>query len=104
MMFALSIIDKLTPGFLSGGKIIAGTGTIDSDGQVGAIGGIVQKISASSSHGAKLFLAPRENCSDLVGHIPENLVVTPVSTLTEAVTALTDFKNGKKLPSCPAAN
>ena len=35
-MFALGIIDKLTPGDLTGGKHIAGTGEIGPDGTVGA--------------------------------------------------------------------
>ena len=44
LMFALGIVDKLTPGSLTGGKFIAGTGTIDDDGKVGPIGGITQKM------------------------------------------------------------
>jgi PDZ domain-containing protein len=48
MMFAVGIIDKLTPGALTQGKIIAGTGTIDPDGNVGEIGGIQQKLTKLS--------------------------------------------------------
>ena len=44
MMFSLGIIDRLTPGDMPGGKAIAGTGTMSFDGQVGAIGGIQQKL------------------------------------------------------------
>lgn len=100
-MFALSIIDKLTPGSLTNGKVIAGTGTISPDGTVGAIGGIAQKMIASVDHGAELFLAPQSNCDDVVGHIPVGLKVVPVKTLSQAVKVLQDFKDKKPLASCP---
>jgi len=100
-MFALSIIDKLTPGALANGKVIAGTGTITPDGQVGAIGGIAQKMFASADHGAKLFIAPKSNCEDIIGHEPDGLKVVPVETLTQAVKVLNDFKTNKPLASCP---
>lgn len=98
-MFALSIIDKLTPGKLNDGKKIAGTGTITPEGEVGAIGGIEQKMYASAEHGVALFLAPAENCGDLLGGVPQGLKVVPVATLDQAVQALNDFKLGKKLPT-----
>ena len=44
LMFTLGIIDKLKPEDLTGGKVIAGTGTIDDEGNVGPIGGIPQKL------------------------------------------------------------
>jgi PDZ domain-containing protein len=101
-MFAIGIIDKLTPGALTGGKTIAGTGTIDPDGQVGEIGGIAQKLIGARTEGAELFLAPQSNCKDVVGHIPSGLTVVPVSTLTEAMQAISDYKAGKKLATCTA--
>ena len=54
--------DTLTPGSLTGGTDIAGTGTIDADGRVGPIGGIQQKIVAAADAGAKIFLVPPANC------------------------------------------
>lgn len=101
-MFALSIIDKLTPGSLTNGKVIAGTGTITSNGKVGPIGGIAQKMIASGNHGADLFIAPLSNCDEIVGHVPEGLKVVPVKTLAQAVKVLEDFKAKKPLASCPA--
>lgn len=101
-MFALGIIDKLTPGPLAQSKTIAGTGTIDANGNVGPIGGIAQKMVGARSHGAVLFLAPAENCKEVVGHIPQGLTVTPMSTLAQAVTAINDFNAGKPLPQCSA--
>ena len=56
--FALAIYDKLTPGPLLDGKHVAGTGTIDALGQVGAIGGIQQKIAGAKNDGATVFLVP----------------------------------------------
>ncbi|MDQ0258432.1 PDZ domain-containing protein [Sinomonas atrocyanea] len=105
MMFALGIIDKLTPGDLTGGKDIAGTGTIDPDGTVGAIGGIDQKLFGARAAGATLFLAPASNCGDVVGHIPDGLAVVKVSTLAEARSAVEAYAQGKdpaSLPQCTA--
>ncbi|WP_375401763.1 PDZ domain-containing protein [uncultured Amnibacterium sp.] len=87
-MFALGIIDKLTPGSLTGGRHVAGTGTICADGAVGAIGGIVQKMAAARAAGATVFLAPRANCAELVGHIPAGLTVYAVRTLGESLADL----------------
>lgn len=87
-MFSLGIIDKLTPGSLTGGKFIAGTGTIDADGEVGPIGGIAQKLVGAHRQGAKFFLAPASNCADVVGHIPSGLHVVKVATLAQARSAV----------------
>jgi PDZ domain-containing protein len=99
-MFAIGIIDKLTPGALTEGKIIAGTGTIDPTGLVGEIGGIQQKLIGAKKAGAVLFLAPKNNCTDVVGHIPDGLTVASVSTLTEAIKAIADFNSGKSVKAC----
>jgi len=88
MMFALGIYDKLTPGSLTGGEIIAGTGTIDDNGVVGAIGGIRQKMYGAVRAGAKFFLAPADNCNEVVGHIPNNLQVVKVSNFSQALAAV----------------
>ncbi|GGI48540.1 PDZ domain-containing protein [Agromyces flavus] len=86
MMFALGIVDKLTPGAMTGGDQVAGTGTIDSDGAVGGIGGIRQKLWAAHDDGADLFIAPEANCDEVVGHVPDGLDVYAVTTLEEART------------------
>jgi Lon-like protease len=88
MMFALGIIDEITPGYLNGGKNVAGTGTITAGGQVGAIGGIRQKLYGAKDAGATVFLAPASNCDEVVGHVPSGLDVYSVSTLKQAVTDL----------------
>ncbi|MCG2622770.1 signal protein PDZ [Arthrobacter sp. I2-34] len=103
MMFALGIVDKLTPGPMTGGKHFAGTGTIDADGEVGPIGGIAQKMLGAAERGATVFLAPADNCGEVSGHVPDHMQVVKVSTLTEAVDAVTLIGQGKDssaLPSC----
>lgn len=102
-MFAIGIIDKLTPGALTDGKVIAGTGTIDPAGNVGEIGGIQQKLIGAREEGAELFLAPQSNCKDVVGHVPAGLTVVPVTTLAEAMQAIDDYKAGKTLKECVAS-
>ena len=100
MMFALAIIDKLTPSNLTGGKFIAGTGEIEVDGAVDPIGGIQQKMAAARAAGATVFLAPADNCSDTAGSVPAGLRVVKVSTLRGAIAALKAVKAGKPVPSC----
>ena len=95
-MFALGIYDRLTPGELTGGQHIAGTGTIDANGTVGAIGGIRQKLYGAQRAGAKFFLAPAENCNEVVGHIPAGLQVFSIKTFNDAVLAVEAI--GKKQP------
>ena len=91
MMFALGVVDKLTPGSMTGGGFVAGTGTIATDGTVGGIGGIRQKMVGAKRSGARLFLAPKENCDEVVGNIPDGLAVAAVSDLASAVDAVRTF-------------
>ena len=65
LMFSLAIYDTLTPGSLTDGEIIAGTGELTDDGTVGPIGGIEQKIAAAEDAGAELFFVPKDNCADV---------------------------------------
>jgi Lon-like protease len=107
MMFALGIIDTLTPGELNGGKNIAGTGTIDAAGDVGAIGGIRQKLYGAKGAGADYFLAPKSNCDEVYGHVPAGLRVFAVEKLTDSLTALDAIAKGgdlDALPTCTAAD
>jgi Lon-like protease len=100
MMFALGIIDKLTPDNLTGGKFIAGTGEITASGQVQPIGGIQQKMVGARSAGATIFLTPAGNCSDTTGAVPAGLRLVKVSTLSQAMSDLEAIKAGKPVPSC----
>ena len=102
LMFALGIVDKLTPGSLTGGRFIAGTGTIDDAGVVGPIGGIAQKMVGARDNGATVFLSPAKNCADAKASVPEGLRLVKVATLAQAVTVLQDLDAGRAsaLPSC----
>ena len=87
MIFAIGVIELLTEKDLLHGRHVAGTGTISTDGKVGAIGGINEKIRAAQKAGATLFLAPSGNSSE-IAHTPSGIRVVIVSTLNEAVAAL----------------
>src|SRR5262245_17000731 len=100
LMFALAIIDKLTPANLTGGKFIAGTGEIEVNGAVGPIGGIQQKMAAARAAGATVFLAPAGNCADTAHAVPSGLRVVKVSTLRGAIAALNALKAGQPIPAC----
>ncbi len=102
MMFALGIIDELTPGSMTGGKFVAGTGTIDDNGQVGPIGGISLKTIGARDMGARYFLTPADNCDEAAKDIPGGLTLVKVKTLDDALSALKEIKAGdtKALPSC----
>lgn len=102
LMFSLGIYDKLTPGPLAGGHQVAGTGTIDDEGKVGPIGGIRQKLAGARSDGAAYFLAPADNCNEVVGHVPDGLDVFKVGTFDEARTAVEAIAKGQtgSLPRC----
>jgi PDZ domain-containing protein len=102
LMFSLGIYDKLTPGALTGDHDIAGTGTIDDAGNVGPIGGIRQKLAGARSDGATWFLAPADNCDEVVDHIPDGLQVVKVSTFDEARSAVEAIADGRtgSLPHC----
>jgi len=101
-MFALGIVDKLTPGSLTGGHFVAGTGTIDDNGNVGPIGGISLKTIGARDKGAQFFLTPADNCEEAAKDVPKGLTLVKVKTLDDAMAALADIKSGddKALPSC----
>lgn len=102
LMFALGIYDKLTPGSLTGGKFVAGTGTIDDSGKVGPIGGIEMKTVGARSQGAQYFLTPAENCAAAAKDTPSGLRLVKVNTIDDALTALEDIRGGDTadLPKC----
>ncbi|MET8165581.1 PDZ domain-containing protein [Streptomyces sp. NPDC005329] len=102
LMFALGIYDKLTPGSLTGGKFVAGTGTIDDAGKVGPIGGIEMKTVGARSQGAQYFLTPAENCAAAATDTPSGLRLVKVNTIDDALDALKDIRGGDTadLPKC----
>ncbi|MBM0258417.1 PDZ domain-containing protein [Micromonospora sp. 4G55] len=100
LMFALGIVDKLEPADLTGGKVIAGTGTIDDEGRVGPIGGIAQKLVGAKKAGAKVFLVPADNCAEAVRNPQPDLPLIKVGSLDEALTALETLRSGGQPIRC----
>jgi PDZ domain-containing protein len=101
LMFALGIVDKLTPGGnLTGGRFIAGTGEISADGTVSPIGGIQQKMAGARSAGATVFLSPAANCSDAANAVPAGMRLVKVSTLRGALQDLAALRAGRAVPAC----
>jgi Lon-like protease len=102
LMFALSIIDLLAPDDLTGGTVVAGTGTLDLDGRVGAIGGIRQKIVGATARGpdrrpATVFFVPRGNVEEARGTpVGRDVLLVPIDTLDDALAALADLRDGRE--------
>ena len=105
MMYTLGLIDKLTAQDETGGRTIAGTGTINAKGKVGEIGGIRLKMIGAKRDGATWFLAPKGNCDEVVGHVPAGMRDVAVSTIDEAYDAVVAIGKGKgaSLPHCTVA-
>lgn len=101
LVFALGIYDRITEGDLVAGEVVAGTGTIDPQGRVGAIGGAREKILGAERDGASVFLLPESNCVDVEG-LETPLTVVKVSTLRDAISALQQINEGKtsEVPTC----
>jgi PDZ domain-containing protein len=102
LMFSLGIYDELTPGSLTGGDVIAGTGTIDKDSFVGPIGGIAQKIAGARDADAELFLVPPENCDEALGARNGDMRLAPAATMHDAVSVIETWvkDHDADLPRC----
>jgi PDZ domain-containing protein len=102
LMMSLAIYDTLTPGSITGGADIAGTGTITPAGEVGPIGGIQQKIAAARDAGAELFLVPADNCGGIGGVDPGDMRLARATTMHRAVETLADWvaDPDTELPTC----
>lgn len=106
LMFSLGIYDTLTPGSLTGGKTVAGTGTMDASGTVGPIGGIQQKIVGARNAGAQLFLVPPDNCKDALGAPNGDMRLVKADTMHDARLAIEKWVKDPNadLPSCEEAS
>lgn len=100
LMLSLGIVDLVEPGDLTGGKNVAGTGEIASDGKVGPIGGIEHKLQGAKRDGASVFLVPAANCDAAKSSPPADLQLVKVETLDGAIQALADVREGRPAPSC----
>lgn len=99
MMYALGLYDLLTPGDLTDGRLVAGTGTMGLDGSVGPIGGIADKIVAAHGIGAQVFLVPKDNLAEARSVDAGAMQLISVDSFDDALRAL-----GVSLPAgTPAA-
>lgn len=96
LMYALGLYDLLTPGDLTDGRLIAGTGEIELDGTVGPIGGITDKIVAARGVGAQIFLVPEGDLAEARTADAGTMRLVPVGSLDDALRAL-----GISVPTSP---
>jgi Lon-like protease len=92
LIFTLSIIDKLTPGDLTAGRRVAGTGEIALDGAILPVGGVAEKLIAVHRLGVRTFLIPAGNCDSVRGQVPDGLRLVKVSNVEDALAFLRDPK------------
>lgn len=95
LMFVLEILNQLSPGDLSGGQPIAGTGTIDLKENVGPIGGVYQKVIAAENAGAAYFFVPEENYEEARTAV-QQIKLIPLKTLQEALDFLDSLADGEE--------
>jgi PDZ domain-containing protein len=94
LIFTLSVYNALISQDLTGGRRIAGTGTINLDGTVGPIGGVKQKIFAAEAVGAAYFLCPVDNYADAVS-VARSLKVVKIATVQQAIDFLRSLPPNK---------
>ncbi|MDQ0482777.1 SepM family pheromone-processing serine protease [Guptibacillus hwajinpoensis] len=97
LMFSLEIYNQLTKEDWTKGYEIAGTGTINEEGEVGPIGGIKQKIVAADSSGAEIFLAPvahsnYDDAMEAAEDIKTEMKIVPIETFQDAIDYLKQLK------------
>jgi len=101
LAFTLALLDELSPGELMGKRKVAATGTINEDGEVGAIGALVQKAVAVRDSGATVFLVPKDQSEDEIKAAKKaagsGVRIVAVGTLDEALHVL-DELGGDPLP------
>lgn len=100
LVFALTIVDRLTDGDLTGGRVVAATGTVDRLGVVGAVGGVRQKAvgvtARAEGRPAEVFLVPRANLADArVAPVAGELMLVPVDDLDDALDALAALRDDR---------
>ena len=100
LMLTLGILDLVGKDDLTGGAVIAGTGTIDEKGDVGPIGGITLKMAAARDIGAKLFLVPAGNCAEATAVADPGYPLARVANLDDALKALSDREAGRTPATC----
>ena len=100
LVFALGVVEKLTPDEVVPPAVIAGTGTISASGEVGSVGGVRHKAFGAWKAGARLFLIPLSTCDQVRGMSLAGMDIVPVASLEEALDALARSRGGAPLPTC----
>ncbi len=100
LMFSLAVVDRLTPGELTGGRFIAGTGAIEPGGTVTPIDGVPFKMSKAREVGAEVFLVPDGNCTEATATVPDGLQLIRVTSLADAVDGLDALREGRRTTPC----
>lgn len=100
LVLAIAVVDVLKPGEQTGGRDVAGTGTIRPDGTVGPIGGIRHKIQAAADEGSTEFLVPAANCAEALQDPPGGITLIKVENLAGALEALEEVAAGGEPPTC----
>jgi Lon-like protease len=98
LAMTLGVIDALTSGSLTGGHTVAATGTMDSQGDVGDVGGVAQKTVAVENAGATIFLVPPQEYKAAKSKDRPGLAIYPVSTLDQALAVLAAHGGGTLAP------
>jgi Lon-like protease len=100
LMLTLGILDLVGDEDLTDGHVVAGTGTIDVDGNVGPIGGITLKMVTARDIDAELFLVPADNCAEALRLSDPGFPLAKVATLDDALDALADLEAGRTPETC----
>jgi PDZ domain-containing protein len=87
LMWALGVTDLLSSDDLTGDEAIAGTGTVDLDGEVGPIGGVALKVKAAERADAETFLVPQDNLAE-AREAGADIHLVPVNTVEQAISYL----------------
>ncbi len=88
LMMALAVYDRVEPGDLTRGRVIAGTGTVDSSGRVGRVGNIREKVRGAQLAGASIFLVPEKQAEEARAVAPKEMTIIRVASVRDAITAL----------------
>ncbi len=100
--FTLAVLSQLTPGDITGGHRVAVTGTIEPDGSIGPVGGVVQKEIAAKRNGAVAMLVPTDEATDARAHA-NGLRIFSVATINDALNALHQL-GGATVPTTPPSS
>ncbi len=86
--YALEVLDVLTAGELTGGLKVAATGELQTNGTIGPVGGVAQKVITVKRAGAKVFLVPKANEAEARSRAGNGLRIMAVEDFDDALTAL----------------